>query len=284
MYVITGATGQLGSRIVERLLARVPAANVGVSVREPAKASALADRGVRVRAGDFTSPAGLADAFEGVETALVVSAGISDTEAAVAANKAAVDAARAAGAKRILYTSHQGASASSLFGAMHTHARTEEHLAGLDVPFTALRNGYYASAIGLSLGGVRESGRLAVPEDGPFSWTWHDDLADVAVAALLGDGLLEGVTPPLTAPDALDFDAVAGVVGEVLGRTVTRVVVGDDEWKAATGLPEPVADFILGMFRAARQGEFAVTDPTLEKVLGRPATPVRSVVERLLHA
>ena len=285
MIVVTGATGELGSRVVGQLLEQLPAESVGVSVREPAKAAALAERGVRVRAGDFTEPAGLAQAFEGADRVLVISAGIRDTDAAVAANKAAIDAARAAGAKRILYTSHQAASADSLFAAMRTHARTEEYLAGLDVPFTALRNGYYATAIGLSLGGVRETGRLAVPVDGPFSWTGHDDLASVAVAALVEDGLLDGVTPPLTAPVALDFEAVAGVVGELLGRTVTRVVVGDDEWKDAAvshGLPAAAADFVLGMFRAARRGEFAVTDPTLESILGRPATSVRSVLAGLL--
>jgi NAD(P)H dehydrogenase (quinone) len=287
MIVVTGATGQLGSRIVGQLLERVPAESVGVSVREPAKAAALAERGVRVRAGDFTEPAGLEQALEGAEQVLVISAGIRGTDAAVAANLAAIDAARAAGAKRILYTSHQAASRSSLFGAMDTHARTEEYLAGLDVPFTALRNGYYATAIGLSLGGVRETGRLAVPADGPFSWTGHDDLASVAVAALVEDGLFDGATPPLTAPVALDFEAVAGVVSELLDRPVTRVVVGDDEWKdtvVSHGVPADAAEFLLGMFRAARRGEFAVTDPTLESVLGRPATSVRSVLEGLLGA
>jgi len=56
MIVVTGAGGQLGSRIVDRLLERVPAGSVGVSVRDIEKAAALAHRGVRVRAGDFTDP------------------------------------------------------------------------------------------------------------------------------------------------------------------------------------------------------------------------------------
>lgn len=287
MIVVTGATGKLGSRIVERLLERVPAEGVGVSVREPAKAADLAGRGVRVRAGDFTEPAGLAQAFEGVERALVVSASIRGTDAAFAANKAAIDAALAAGARRILYTSHQAAAKDSLFAAMATHALTEEYLAERGVPFTALRNGFYASAIGFSLGGARETGRLAAPADGPVSWTWHDDLAEVAAAALAEDGLLDGVTPPLTAPEALDFEAVAGLLSDALGRPVTRVVVGDDEWRDAAvsrGVPAAAAEFMLGQFRAARRGEFAATDPTLEKVIGRPATPVRSVLDGLLQA
>ncbi|MEU7619027.1 NAD(P)H-binding protein, partial [Micromonospora rifamycinica] len=92
MFVITGATGQLGSRIVDQLLTRVPAEAVGVSVRDVDRAAHLADRGVRVRRGDFTEPATLAHAFAGADQVLIVSAAIRGG-GAVAANRAAAAAA-----------------------------------------------------------------------------------------------------------------------------------------------------------------------------------------------
>ncbi|GID27928.1 NAD(P)H-binding protein [Paractinoplanes brasiliensis] len=272
MIVITGATGKLGSRIVDLVLTRLPADEVAVSVRDVSKAEPLAVRGVRVRQGDFTDPGSLAHAFEGAGQVLVISAAIAGP-AAVQANKAAIDAARDAGAGRILYTSHQAASHTSLFAPQLTHAATEDYLATTGVPFTALRNGFYAGTIGYYLASAQD--RLVVPEDGPFSWTTHDDLAAVAATALV-DGVLDGVSPPLTAPELLDFADIAKIAG------LTHVTVGDDEWKAAAvrgGMPEAAAEFTLGMFRAARRGEFAVTDPTLEQVLGRPATPARTVIE-----
>lgn len=283
MHIITGATGQLGSRIVDRVLQRVPASEVGVSVREPAAAAALAARGVRVRRGDFSDPASLAHAFEGATRVLVVSAAIRGPEAADA-GRAAVTAAAAAGAERVLYTSHQAASPDSLFAPQPTHAAVEAALAGLPVAWTALRNGFYASTLGFHLPAALATGELRLPADGPVSWTAHDDLADAAVAALLGDADLDGVSPPLTAPVALDLAEVAGLLADVAGRPVRRVVVDDDEWRAsavAHGMPAPAADFTLGMFRAARRGEFAVTDPTLEQVLGRPARSVRAQVGAL---
>ena len=191
MIVITGATGQLGSRIVERLLERVPAEQVGVSVQDPAKVAHLVERGVRVRRGDFTEPATLAHAFEGAERVLVVSAAIRGT-GGLAANKAAIDAARDAGVGRILYTSHQASSHDSLFAAQPTHAASEDHLVATGVPFTSLRNGFYTSTIGYYLGAALATGRFAVPADGPFSWTAHDDLAEVAAVALADDGVLDG--------------------------------------------------------------------------------------------
>lgn len=133
MIVVTGATGNLGSQIVDRLLDRLPPDAVGVSVRDVDRAAGLAERGARVRAGDFTDPATLTHAFEGADKVLIVSAAIRGPGALVA-NRAAIDAARAAGAKRILYTSHQAASRDSLFAAQPTHAATEEHLAGLGFP------------------------------------------------------------------------------------------------------------------------------------------------------
>lgn len=281
MIVVTGATGRLGSRIVDRLLERVPAADVGVSVRDAGGAAALAARGVRVREGDFTDPSTLETAFAGAEQVLVVSAAIRGP-AAAAANIAALDAARAAGASRILYTSHQASSPASLFAPQHTHAATEDHLASLGVPFTALRNGFYASTLTQYLDEALRTGRLALPADGPVSWTDHDDLADAAVAALVDPGVLDGITPPLTAPETVDLAGVAALLGDVTGRTVERVVLDDDEWTAtavARGMPAAAAEFTLGMFRAARRGEFAVTGPALETVIGRPARRVRSVLE-----
>ena len=284
MYVITGATGHLGSQIVDRLLERVPAESVAVSVRNVTKAADLAERGVRVRPGDFTEPSTLTDAFEGAQKVLVISAAIRGS-GAVTANLAAIDAARAAGAERILYTSHQAASKDSLFAAQPTHAATEEHLAGLGVPFTALRNGFYANTLGFMIGGALETGQLVAPADGPVSWTDHADLAEAAARALADDGLFDGVTPPLTAPEALDLEAVAATLADITGRAITRVVVDDEEWRATSvsrGMPASAADFTLGLYRAARRGEFAVTDPTLGAVIGRRPRSARSVLEAIV--
>lgn len=282
MLIVTGATGHLGSLIVDRLLERVPAGRIGVSVRDVAKAAGLAERGVRVRAGDFTEPGGLQHAFEGAERVLVVSAAIRGS-GAFTANSAAVDAAREAGAQRIVYTSHQAASPTSLFSPQKVHAATEEHLERQGVPYTALRNGFYASTLRYYIGSALETGTLAVPQDGPVSWTAHEDLAEAAALALADDdGALMGVTPPLTAPRTLDFAGVADVLSRITGRTVTRVVMDDDEWTAAAvaaGMPRPAAEFSLTMFAASRQGEFDVTDPTLESTIGHPAKTVHEILE-----
>ncbi|NSL42745.1 hypothetical protein [Streptomyces sp. 8P21H-1] len=179
--------------------------------------------------------------------------------------------------------SHQAASATSLFRPQPVHAATEEHLRRLGVPCTTLRNGFYTATLEHYIGAALETGTLAVPQDGPFFWTAHEDLSEVAAAALAddADGTRDGVTPPLTAPRTLDFAGVAEVLGRLTGRTVSHVVVDDEKWieaAVAAGMPRPAAEFSLTMFTAARDGEFDVTDPTLESVIGRPARTVEQIL------
>ena len=286
MIIVTGGSGRLGSLVVDRLLDRVPADSVGISVRDVSRAERLAARGVRVRRGDFTEPISLDHAFEDADQVLVVSAAIRGPGAAEA-NQAAIGAAVRAGASRVLYTSHQAASSASLFPAQPQHAATEAFLATQGVAWTALRHGFYASTLEIYLPSALQTGELRLPEDGPFSWTAHADLAEVDAMALTQAGALDGPSPPLTASEILDFADIASILGDVTGRDIKRVVVDDEEWKASAigrGLSAPAADFTLGMFRAARQGEFAVTDPTLENLLGRPATAARTTIEGIVES
>ncbi|MEV4508169.1 NAD(P)H-binding protein [Dactylosporangium sp. NPDC049525] len=286
MIIVTGGTGQLGSQIVDRLLQRLPAGQVGVSVRDPDRAGDLAARGVRVRRGDFTDPGSLAAAFEGATQVLIVSTSQTG-EAALAQHVAAIDAAHESGAGRILYTSHQGAAEDSRFAPMPDHAATEQHLAKSGTPFTALRNGFYAGTVQHLLGRALQTGELVAPADGPVSWTAHADLAEAAAAVLAGKGGFDGPTPPLTAPVALDLAGVAAILTDLTGRTVRRVVAGDEEWTAslvAHGVPAEQANLLLGMFHAARHGEFATTGSDLEDLIDRPATPLRALLEPLVTA
>ncbi|MDJ1135857.1 SDR family oxidoreductase [Streptomyces iconiensis] len=284
MIIVTGATGQLGRRIVEGLLTRVSADQVGVSVRDPQKAQAFADQGVRVRQGSFTDTAGLAHAFEGASQVLIVSVDKMGEEC-VAQHRAAIEGAVAAGARRILYTSQMGAGDASHFQACRDHAATEEALRACGVPFTSLRNGFYAASAARFLDQALESGRIVLPADGPVSWTAHADLADATAAILADEGCFDGPTPPLTAGQALTFDDIAGMATEITGRAMTRVTASDDQFREqllGRGVPAEAAGQLLGIFAASRAGEFAAVDPTLGTLLGREPLTLDAVLREHL--
>lgn len=201
MIVVTGATGKLGRQVVEQLLEQLPADRVAASVREPAKAQDLARRGVRVRQGDFADPDSLVSAFEGASQLLMVS---SNARASggdpLAQHRSAIAAAQAAGVRRIVYTSHMAAGATSAFPPMRDHAATEDMLRACGTAWTALRNGFYASTVATMIGDAASSGVLAAPADGKVSWTAHRDLAAGAAAVLVSEGRFDGPTPRLPRP------------------------------------------------------------------------------------
>lgn len=271
MIVITGATGHYGRKVIESLIGMKPAAALGVSVRDPEKAASLAAQGVRVVKASFAEPHTLAAAFEDAEQVLIVSANVLGDEA-VRLHGNAIQAAKDAGVKRILYTSHQAASPISKVAFARDHAATEELLKTSGQDFVSLRNGFYAESSFYQLGGMKATGKLALPGDGPVSWTLRDDLAEAAVAALTDTSLLQGITAPLTASRINTFAGIAQMASEIFGSEVAFEVISAESYRQAAlqrGFPEPMVGMLLSMFEAIQDGEFNVVDPTLGRVLTR---------------
>lgn len=279
MIIVTGASGQLGHQVIEQLLNRVAPDQVGASVRDTDTVADLVKRGVRVRRGDFADAASLAVSFEGASKVLVVSANAHGT-AAKQLNATAIAAAADAGAKRILYTSHVGVNEDSAFPPMSVHHATEAFGRNVDIPFTALRNGFYAGFAPSLLGDAVESGELSAPADGPMSWTTHPDLAE-AIAAILTTDDADHDVVALTAAEAVDLADIAAMAAAITGRPIRRVVIDDDQYRAqlgARGLPDDAITMSLGIFAAARDNQFATVDPTLTRLIGRQPTSIQTVL------
>ncbi|WP_026128299.1 NAD(P)H-binding protein [Nocardiopsis halophila] len=278
MIVVTGATGGLGGATVEHLLERMPADRIGVSVRDAAKAQHFADRGVRVRQGSYEEPAALRDSFAGAEQVLLVS-GNDPAADMVELHRTAIEAAVEAGARRILYTSQQGAVPGNPYRPSEIHIRTEAMLSDSGVAWTALRNGAYGP-LDQVLGPWQRTGEIALPEDGPVPYTDRAEVAEATAAVLAGARSFDGPVT-FTAPTAVTFDDLAEAASDLTGRTVKRVVLDDEQWVAdqvATGVPEQAARSMLTWYQAARAGYFAEAAPQLAELLGREP---RTVTDRL---
>ncbi|MFG1604629.1 NAD(P)H-binding protein [Actinoplanes sp. NPDC049265] len=240
MIIVTGASGQLGRAVVEDLLELVLADQVGVSVRDPERVADLRDRGVRVRQGDYAS---LGPSIEGATALLLVSAPLIG-DAVTQAHRAAIDAAVAAGVKRVYYTSHMGAHPDSPFPPMRGHAATEHMLAASGLAHTVLRNGFYANTVARLLGPALQSGELRIPEDGAVAWTTHADLA-AATARLLADDRPGRPAPAHTDP------STRTLTNDGRGRSSsptgpTTHVVTDDGRDRSSSLTGPTAHILTG--------------------------------------
>ena len=276
MLIVTGASGKLGRMIVDALMQHVPANQIGVSVRDPAKVAELSRHGVRVMQGDFKDADSLRRAWNGAERLLLVSS----NAAAIGGDPlkqhaTAIDVARELGIGRVLYTSQVSSSPDSLFPPGRDHAATETMLERSGLRWTALRHGFYAeSAVAMNAKGF-DSGVLETPVDGKVAWTTHEDLAAVDAILLVGLATVDGPTAPLTGSEALDLTDLARLAGEVTGRPVGRRVIDEDEMAAnarRAGVPDGSIAVMLGYFRAARAGEFSTVDATLSNAFGSTAT------------
>jgi NAD(P)H dehydrogenase (quinone) len=277
--IITGATGALNGATVDHVLEHVPAEQVVVAVRDPAKAQRFADHGVEVRRADYADPNSLPAAFDGADQLLLVSS--SDPKAdAVSLHRAAIDAAVAVDVGRILYTSHQGAAADTPFGPGRDHAATEQLLSESGLAWTSLRNGFYAHSLNWLLGPWRDTGLITAPVDGPVSWTAREDAAEAAAIVLASDGAYDGPTT-LTSNAAPTFADIAGIASELTNQNIAFEAIGEDAWVAAqlaAGQQEFMARFMLGMYQAAHEGFFAGVDPLLGDLLGREPQTVRDLL------
>ncbi|MBS2533561.1 hypothetical protein KGQ20_12350 [Catenulispora sp. NF23] len=118
---------------------------------------------------------------------------------------------------------------------------------------------------------------IAVPGDGPVSWTAREDAAEAAAVILASNGVYDGPTT-LTASAAPTFQEMAAVASELTGRTIEFVAMDEDEWVAAQidrGAPEFRVRFLLGFYQAAQRGCFAGVDSLLGKLLGREPRTAR---------
>lgn len=279
--LVTGATGQLGSLVVEALLKTVPAENVAVSVRDPKKAEHLKVQGVDVRQGDFTQPESLVSAFAGVDKILIISSAPGDR---VAQHKAAIQAAKENNVRFIAYTSIANAQDNPFFIA-EDHRETEKAIVESGIPYSFLRNNWYLeNEVGTIQAVASGAPWLTSAGSGKVGWAPRRDYADAAAAVLTGEGH-EHTTYELSG-HPLTQEELAQVVSDALGRDVEVQQVDDATYEQAmsgAGIPEEVLPFVVGIQQGIREGYLNVVSGDFEKVLGRPLTPLKDAVREILN-
>ena len=281
--LVTGATGQLGSRIVQQLLRRLPAASIVASGRKADKAQALVASGVEFRNLDYDAPASVDAAMAGVTRVVLVSG--TDVGRRVPQHKAVIDAAARAGVKLLGYTSILRATESPLLLAQD-HRGTEEALAASKVPFILLRHGWYTE-------NSTNSAKLAIQfgvvqtcaGDGRFSTASRDDYAEADATLILRDGHAPGQRYELAGSTSFTRQEYADLLARKAGKRVACVQLSQEDYKAAlvkAGLPDPVANIISNSDAGAAKGWLFDDSRTLEKTIGRPTVTLEQSLDAAL--
>lgn len=290
--IITGASGGYGRRAAELLLKEIPPSELILTSRNQDRLAPFAKKGVPVRYSDFDEPESLPHAFEGGERMLMIST--LQVGRRAAQHGAAINAAKKAGVRHIVYTSFVGIDPKNPALVVKDHLQTEEILKNSGLDYTLLRNSQYAEAL-ITLAAVRcaEEGRwMSASAEGKIALIAHDDCVQCGVAVLLSEGH-DNMVYHITGPELLSFRDMAEMTAKISGRPVEYVIVSEEErykYFDSIGMPR---DYVEGMniekagkwpsndmvsFEVAiREGYFSIISNDVEKLLGRKPRPVWDV-------
>lgn len=275
--VVTGATGHLGRHVVEQLLEKVPAEQITAVVRDEAKASDLAARGVRLAVADYNAPATFDGLFSVGDKVLLISGNEFD-KGRVGQHQVVIDAAKKAGVALLAYTSAPGDLTAAL---ADDHRATEEVLLASGVPYTLLRNGWYHENYTENLAPVLEHNAVVqAAGDGRIASASRADYAAAAVAVLTGEGH-ENATYELSGDEAWGFVEYAAELSRQTGKEIVYSPVSPEAFTGiltGAGLPEVLAGILTGVESSIEKGELAATSGDLSRLTGRPTTPLAEAV------
>lgn len=270
---ITGATGQLGRLVIDRLKQRAPDTDIVALARSP-----KADLPIGIREFDYDRPETLRPALEGVDSLLLISG--SEIGRRIPQHRAVIEAARQAGVRRIVYTSILNAD-DNIMSLAAEHRETEALLKASGLRITLLRNGWYTENYVSGIQAAQATGALIGSEgEGRIASASRADYAEAAVTVLLGEGH-DGKVYELAGGPAFTMAEMAAEISRQTGRDIPFVNLPANEYAAAliqAGLPEGLAQMLAQFSADTASGTLDGSDETLRGLIGRPATPMAQTI------
>jgi len=274
--LVIGATGTVASHVVRGLAARGTAVRAFVRDRDAA-AARLGD--VPLAVGDLDDAASLRSALTGVDRVLLSTA---DGPEKVARERAAIDAASAAGVEMLVKVSAMHADEHSSLPAFAWHGAVEAHLRASGVPAVVLQPAFFMTNLLMIAGGVAATDSVFAPTAGAkVAMVDPRDVAAIAVA-VLADASHLGQTLTVTGPEAITFDDVAEAIGRAVGRPVQSVDLTPEQARPrfeGAQLPPWLRQHLAGVFQLIRDGGFTQATDTVRRITGTPGISIERFAE-----
>ncbi len=288
MILVTGATGNLGKATVHSLLnAGTDASNIAALVRDESKATALKEKGIQVRLGDYEDAESLTNAFRGVDKLLLVSSS-ADIIHRFYQHQTVIDAAKAAGVSHIVYTGFnmQDLKHSSMAKDVDYHAYTADYLKQSGVPYTVMNNTFYADLIQI-IGGknILQNGITIPAGNGKVPFLPIAEMANTLAAVLSSPGH-ENREYTIAADTAYSFADIANMLSDITGKTIPYHPVEIEAYVAQLieqGVSQDDAEYLSRYAVAIARGEFETNTSNVQQLLGRPAMGLTDYLRSVYH-
>jgi NAD(P)H dehydrogenase (quinone) len=275
LIAVTGATGEVGGRVAQRLADRGVAQRL--VVRDPSRAPELEGAEV-AQASNHQARDEMEAALKGAQTLFLVSG--EEARNRVEQHKAAVDAAKAAGVERIVYLSFYGARADTAFTFGRDHFHTEEHIRASGLSYAFSRDNIYLDFVPFFAG---DDGTIRGPGgDGRFAPVARDDIADVVVE-LLTNPARDGQAYEVASDESYALAEAAVRLGRAIGREITYVdETMDEAWasRRPSGEPDWVIEGWITTYVAIAKGELAEPTSTVKDLTGHDPQRLEAFLEK----
>jgi len=263
-YLIAGATGDIGSKVVDILIQRGDRPRV--FARDAQKAGSLFGDRVDVFVGDLADPESLRPALQGVDEFFLVNTG----PEIPARDEAAANAAKAAGVKHLVKLSSMDVQYGLAIGAWHERGEAAVRASG--VPFTFVQPTGFMSNLLAWAPSIKTEGIVrASTGDGRRAFIHSNDIAGVAVKALT-TRTYDGASLAITGPEALTFAEVTSKIAAAIGKPLTFLPISDEEarmrYSRMSGSAEETEAHV-SLWRAIREGRLATVTNNVERILER---------------
>lgn len=293
--IISGASGELGRKITACLLHDMPASNLILLTRNPASLATEASQGASVRKADFNDAAGLQQALQGGDVMLLIST--LSIGKRVQQHTTAINAAKAAGVRHVVYTSSCGIQPQTPSISGREHYATEQVLQKSGLDFTILRNSWYADVIPqlLAPAAIAMGAFAASTGDGLVAPVAKDDCARAAAAVLANANKHINAIYEVTGPELHTFASLLAHCSTVSRKPIVYQNVSHEDKQAIFDAMGVSRDYQEGMMNdttnawasdemityemAIKQGFFAICSRHIEQITGRKALGFAEVVE-----
>ena len=303
MLVITGASGKLGSNVINAILEHnllSPKDLVLCTSSDPnsSRWNTLKERGAHVQFADFDDKPSMVKAFTGCDKLLLISTprihlDFHDASLGNGREKhhfAAIEAARQAGISHVYYTSLAFGS-NSKAGVMVAHNRTEDYLRNLrGIGYTIIREGLYHQSWPLYFGHYQvpddDRAEVIIPGDGQISWTPIEDMG-LGTALVVADNPknYDGKMFYLSSNTTRSIQDIANIVSEARGRNVRLKIVSKEEhvdyYVNERGMDEGFVKWWASTYHAVEHGECDIKDDTLEKLMAGRDKKIETVEDKV---
>jgi (4-alkanoyl-5-oxo-2,5-dihydrofuran-3-yl)methyl phosphate reductase len=263
-YLITGATGDVGARVVQHLLER--GVRPRILARNEAKARLLFGDRVDLFLGDLSEPDSLRTALHGVDALYLVNVGPQIPER----DQAAASISKEMEVKKIVKLSSLDVDHGLAIGAWHEGG--EAAIRASRVPFIFVRpTGFMSNLLAWANSIKMEQIVRSSTADGRRPFIHSEDIAAVSVEGLVTDTYL-GWVLPITGPQSLTFGEATAIIAKAIGHPLKYEAISDDEarerYAKISGSPEETEAHVV-LWRAIREGRLASVTRGVAQILGR---------------